>query len=209
MVRKLRAEQTRAAIVKAAAEMFDKYGYESASLRDIVEHAKVTKGAVYFHFETKEDLAHAVMELQHNSYSRSMADIDREGYPSLEILMRATFEMARQIGRCSLVRASLRLAMSGISLSRPLPDPVGHWMKDAAGRLGEAMREADVEAEVEVEGAARALVYFLVGSRVAGSVGRSVQEMVREVAEMWRFVIPALVPEVRRRRYLDLVAALE
>jgi len=209
MARQLRAEQTRATIVKAAAELFDEYGYESASLRDIVARANVTKGAVYFHFATKEDLAHAVMDLQHDAFSRSMVDVDRQGYSSLEILIRATFEMAQQIGRCPIARASLRLAMSGVSLSRPLRDPVSDWMKDAAGRLGDAMREADIDAEVEVEGATRALVYFLVGSRVVGSASKSVHEMGREVAEMWRFMIPALVPVVRRRRYLDLVAALE
>lgn len=209
MTRKLRAEQTRATIVKAAAELFDKHGYESASLRDIVTHANVTKGAVYFHFATKEDLAHAVMDTQHTSFSRSMADIDRSDYSSLEILIRATFEMARQMGRCSIARASLRLAMSGISLNRPLHDPVGDWMKNVAERLDDAMREGDIDAEVEVDGAARALVYFLVGSRVAGSASRPAHEMGREVAEMWRFMIQALVGEVRRRRYLDLVARLE
>jgi AcrR family transcriptional regulator len=209
MARKLRAEQTRTIIVKAAAELFDRYGYDSASLRDIVARAKVAKGAVYFHFPTKEDLAHAIMDLQHSSFSRAMADMDRKGYSSLEVLIRATFEMAQQIGRCPVARASLRLSINGVSLSRPSHDPVRDWMESAAGRLGAARREADIDAEVEVGGAARALVYFLVGSRAAGSASTPVQEMGREVADMWRFMIPALVPEARRRRYLDLVTALE
>ncbi|MFJ9153530.1 ScbR family autoregulator-binding transcription factor [Streptomyces sp. NPDC102270] len=209
MARKLRAEQTRATIVKAAAELFDRHGYESASLRDIVTRANVTKGAMYFHFATKEDLAHAVMDLQHNCLSRALADIDRSGYSSLEALIRGTFEMAGQTGRCSVARAGLRLAMSGVALSRPLPDPVDDWMENVAERLAAARREADLDADVEVESAARALVYFLVGSRAAGSASGSAHEMGREVAEMWRFMIRATVPEIHRRRYLELVAALE
>jgi AcrR family transcriptional regulator len=178
-------------------------------LRDIVARANVTKDAVYFHFATKEDLAHAVMDLQYKLFSRAMADMDRKGYPSLEVLIRAAIEMAQQIGRCPIARASLRLAMSQVPLSRPSHDPVREWMQSAAGRLEAAMREADVDAEVDVGGAARALVYFLVGSRAAGSVSTPVQEMGREVADMWRFVIPALVLQARRQRYPDLVAALE
>ncbi|WP_240499342.1 TetR family transcriptional regulator, partial [Streptomyces prasinus] len=64
MVRQVRAEQTRATIITAAADLIDRQGYESTSLSDIVDHAQVTKGALYFHFAAKEDLAHAILELQ-------------------------------------------------------------------------------------------------------------------------------------------------
>lgn len=64
MAKQDRAIRTRKAILEAAAAVFDERGYESAKLSDILALAQVTKGALYFHFDSKEDLAHAVLDAQ-------------------------------------------------------------------------------------------------------------------------------------------------
>ncbi|MFF0432049.1 ScbR family autoregulator-binding transcription factor [Streptomyces sp. NPDC004327] len=64
MAKQDRAIRTRKAILEAAAAVFDERGYESAKLSDILARAQVTKGALYFHFDSKEDLAHAVIDAQ-------------------------------------------------------------------------------------------------------------------------------------------------
>lgn len=82
MARQVRAEQTRATIITAAADLFDRQGYESTSLSDIVEHAHVTKGALYFHFAAKEDLAHAILELQSATCRKLARDTEVRGHTS-------------------------------------------------------------------------------------------------------------------------------
>ncbi|XIE78602.1 ScbR family autoregulator-binding transcription factor [Streptomyces sp. SBR177] len=64
MAKQDRAIRTRRAILEAAAAVFDERGYEAAKLSDILALAQVTKGALYFHFDSKEDLAHAVIDAQ-------------------------------------------------------------------------------------------------------------------------------------------------
>nr|BAA96295.1 BarZ [Streptomyces virginiae] len=49
-------------LVTAAAELFDRKGYVNATLGEITGAARVTKGALYFHFASKGELAHAVEE---------------------------------------------------------------------------------------------------------------------------------------------------
>ncbi|HEV3172557.1 MAG TPA: TetR family transcriptional regulator [Actinocrinis sp.] len=61
MARQERAERTREAIIHAAARVFEREGYEAAPLADITRSATVTKGALYFHFPSKRDLAYAVV----------------------------------------------------------------------------------------------------------------------------------------------------
>jgi TetR/AcrR family transcriptional regulator len=51
-----RAENTRAAVLGAAIELFSSLGYEGVSLRTIEVHAGVQRGAVAYHFGTKEAL---------------------------------------------------------------------------------------------------------------------------------------------------------
>lgn len=65
MVQPQRAAATRAQIVRGAAEMFDKSGFEGASLVEITEAAGMTKGALYFHFHSQEELARHIIAEQH------------------------------------------------------------------------------------------------------------------------------------------------
>jgi AcrR family transcriptional regulator len=48
--------ETREAILDVALELFNEQGYESTSLRQIAERLGVTKAALYYHFEKKEDI---------------------------------------------------------------------------------------------------------------------------------------------------------
>jgi AcrR family transcriptional regulator len=56
-----RRERTRTALVDAATEVFAKRGFNGASLDEIAETAGYTRGAIYKHFDGKEDLFYAVM----------------------------------------------------------------------------------------------------------------------------------------------------
>ncbi len=55
-----RTEATTSALVEAARELFARDGYEATSLAAVAARANVTKGAVYHHFEGKQQLFEAV-----------------------------------------------------------------------------------------------------------------------------------------------------
>ncbi len=55
---------TRKALVDSALSLFGEKGFHATSVQSIVDHANVTKGAFYHHFETKED----VLALIHDEY---------------------------------------------------------------------------------------------------------------------------------------------
>jgi AcrR family transcriptional regulator len=48
--------------LQSAAEIFDRKGYATASVREIVEHAGVTKPVLYYYFGSKEGLLLAILE---------------------------------------------------------------------------------------------------------------------------------------------------
>lgn len=64
MVRKTKedAEFTRHKIIHAAREVFLAKGVSKTSLEQIASHAGVTRGAVYWHFNNKAELFHAMRE---------------------------------------------------------------------------------------------------------------------------------------------------
>lgn len=209
MARQLRAEQTRATIITAAADLFDRQGYESTSLSDIVGHAQVTKGALYFHFAAKEDLAHAILELQARAAQQVVSDVEGRGYTSLEALMRATFAIARLAVEDPVPRAGLRLATADVTVRPPLRHPFTEWLEFATRKFSGAVKEADVHAETDVGVVAHSLVCFFIGTRVAGRSLEPVGRLPRRVAEMWHLMVRGLVPVHRRPRYLTLATQLE
>jgi len=56
------AERTRERLLQAAFREIYRSGFQSASLDTILEAAGVTKGALYYHFDSKEALGYAVVE---------------------------------------------------------------------------------------------------------------------------------------------------
>src|SRR5246500_3795600 len=55
-------QDTRARIQSVALELFAEQGYDKTSLREIAERLGVTKAALYYHFKSKEDILHSLVE---------------------------------------------------------------------------------------------------------------------------------------------------
>ncbi|HXB64850.1 MAG TPA: TetR/AcrR family transcriptional regulator [Solirubrobacteraceae bacterium] len=60
--RSARKAQTRAALLEAAADVYARRGFAGATLEEVAAEAGFTKGAVYAHFGSKENLLLALME---------------------------------------------------------------------------------------------------------------------------------------------------
>ncbi|WP_406199948.1 TetR/AcrR family transcriptional regulator [Kitasatospora sp. NBC_01560] len=53
---------TRARIIAVALELFSEQGYEQTALREIADRLGVTKAALYYHFKTKDDIVHGIVQ---------------------------------------------------------------------------------------------------------------------------------------------------
>ena len=89
---KVEAEKTRARIMASALSLFVKKGYERTTFTDIAARLKMTKGAVYWHFETKEALLVALVEEMLEKFRRRL----EEFLPKGELSFRAVADMMVQ-----------------------------------------------------------------------------------------------------------------
>lgn len=69
-------------IILSAESLFSQHGYESTSVNTIISKAKVSKGAFYHHFKTKEDLILAIVEFEHSKHKIIPVAQDKISSPS-------------------------------------------------------------------------------------------------------------------------------
>lgn len=64
MPRKYNPKQTLENIISVSAKLFSEKGYDKTSMQDIVDALGMSKGAIFHHFNSKEDIFNAVMQKQ-------------------------------------------------------------------------------------------------------------------------------------------------
>lgn len=101
--RERRLEHTRSLLVDAAEEVFGEKGFVAATLDDIAHAAGYTKGAIYKHFSTKEDLFLAVSDRYWRRYfvnfTEVMAPATQVGARELDEIAKRWSQLSRDRGR--------------------------------------------------------------------------------------------------------------
>lgn len=86
------AQRTRERILASALALFSKKGYEHTTFTDIAARLKLTKGAVYWHFDSKEKLLIELVRLALEKFRRQIEALT----PECELTFPAVAEMMVQ-----------------------------------------------------------------------------------------------------------------
>ena len=103
MPRKRQPTKTR--IVKAAWNLFYKYGYDRTTIEDIIAASKTSKGTFYHYFKGKEALLNSLSYLFDEKYEELYNTIDHglSSYDKLLLLNRELFSMIEESVDISLL----------------------------------------------------------------------------------------------------------
>jgi AcrR family transcriptional regulator len=111
------AEATRAALVDVARALFAERGFAAVSIEEIVQGARVTRGALYHHFEDKQALFRAVLEAVESEIAdrmRAAAKKEREPWAQLRAAGHAYLDacLERDVQRIVVLDAASVLGWS-------------------------------------------------------------------------------------------------
>ncbi|MFJ9946905.1 ScbR family autoregulator-binding transcription factor [Kitasatospora sp. NPDC091207] len=189
MARQARALATRQAVLLAAAEVFDERGYAAATMAEILERAGVTKGALYFHFHSKEELALAVIEGQ----AAWLATWQPTSDSPVQTLIDLGYAFAHALQDDPLVRGSIRLTIEHGSFTQPQIEAYQGW-SDVARELLERAREAgDLHPGLDVAAAAGVITGAVTGIQLSSQVLAGRQDLPRRMTDLWTLLLPGLV----------------
>lgn len=204
-----RAVLTRARVLTAAAEVFARTGFLAASMNDIVDQAGVTKGAVYFHFASKEALAVAVVEEQFQQWPGVVAAIAKHSPDELTAIVALTYEVGARFRDDVLVTAGIRLSFERGLVNADMPTPFVGWVGQLQTMFSRARRDGLLRPGVVPAPTARALVGSFFGVQHVSEILTPRQDLESRLDEFWKIFLvgiaaepdwPATQREVRRIR---------
>ncbi|MFI1016681.1 ScbR family autoregulator-binding transcription factor [Streptomyces sp. NPDC020965] len=194
-----RSETTRDALIQAAAAAFAERGYPETRLEDVVARLEVSKGALYFHFPTKEALAAAVIDTHYAPWPELLTRL-RPQYPdSLRLLLELSRQIVDSYQREAGMRAGMRL-MSEHTVGGPaLPRPLDCWLTTCTRLLSEAREQGNLLPGVDTGRTARLILAAFTGLSLAHIPGadRSDDDLAGEMTGLWLTLLPGLVPADR------------
>lgn len=194
MVRQVRAQVTRETIVAGAAAVFGRRGYGLASIADIASEARVTKGALYFHFPSKDELARAVIAEQHRRTMTASAEVIAEGRPGLETMILLSASLAHQLLTDRVVQAGIRLTTDVSSFDPPVTEPYEDWLRTAGALFRQASEEGDLRADLDPGMLASVVVPAYTGVQLLSETISHRADLLDRVRDLWIVLLPGIVP---------------
>ncbi|MFE2726980.1 ScbR family autoregulator-binding transcription factor [Kitasatospora sp. NPDC059327] len=181
-----RAVRTRGTILRAAAQVFDEYGFSGSSVNKIITQAGTTQGAMYFHFRSKEELAKAVMDEQ-------AADLELPAEPAgLRQLLDLNLYLADELRDNVLLRAGVTLAVEQGQLGLRDFRPYEMWAEQFCAELEEARKAGELLPDVDSAEFSQVLVGAYTGTQVMSHLRSNRADLPERIARLWWYLLPGI-----------------
>ncbi|MFI8962650.1 ScbR family autoregulator-binding transcription factor [Streptomyces sp. NPDC053493] len=192
-----RAAKTRRQLIRSAAQVFDRGGFAGSSIGQICALARVSQGALHFHFRNKHAVGEAVESTAAEILRCVVGPVPVWHPAPLQLLVDTSHALARRVARDPVLRAGF-----GLALDPAWPggaSPWQHWREWVRGVLRLARRQGTLASGVDLEGAVSAITAVTAGLDGLGR-GPARARSAPSMAPFWRLVLPQLATEAVRGR---------
>ncbi|MGE7389199.1 ScbR family autoregulator-binding transcription factor [Streptomyces sp. NPDC004126] len=186
MAEQVRAIRTRQAILSAAAKIFEERGYQASTISEILTVAGVTKGALYFHFQSKEDLALGVLNAQNQNLP--LPERPSKLQEIVDIVMLHTYRLQTD----PMVRAGVRLTMDQRAEGLDRSGPFRNWAVPVGERLDKAQLQGELLPHVHPAETADVIVGAYAGIQSMSQALTDYRDLVVRVSALLRHLLPSI-----------------
>ncbi|MEV6121877.1 ScbR family autoregulator-binding transcription factor [Streptomyces sp. SID8352] len=186
MARQERGIRSRHSILEAAADVFGERGYDAASTNEILSRAGLTRGALYYHFPSKEAIATALVEAQ----GEALTVPERRTW--LQSAIDLTLSFAHRLKTDTVLRASVRLTVEQSSFTSSARAPYDQAIRAMEDLLRRAERRGELLPGTDVAEVAATIVSAFTGLQVVSQAYSDRRDLPLRISAMWRLVLPGL-----------------
>lgn len=183
---------TRIEILRAAAELFARRGFTRTSIADITSGLGLTKGALYFHFESKTALALEIAQAYFDVWRPILESVQKDGTRGIAALQTISKAVAREYRDNPLIQAAVRLFSEADEIGADLPVPFVDWMNLVSKLLTEEIEDGGISSELDVEATAWFLVASFFGTQDISNQMSGRADIELRVEQMWVLVLDGL-----------------
>jgi len=195
MVRQARSEATRRRIITSAVELFNEIGYPAAGLGDIIERAEMTKGALYYHFDSKESLATAIIEEGSAHLVEAFRSITASSAPALEGIIHGVFVVADLLSTDQIARSATQLLRAFGEFNDAAARTYGGWVAEMTERTRQAIDEGDLRGDLDPQAVGETIVGSMLGAELLSNAATAGADVLQRVAGTWKVLLPAIVSQ--------------
>ena len=178
-----RTEKARESLLDSAARKLSRYGYANLVLDHVASEAGYTRGAVYHHFEDKEQLVLAVIAREDDAWDEQVGALTEHRSGPLDALLALARGHAAYVGR-----ERGRVVMTMRVEFGPREHPVGQAaelsFESLVDRCARLIAAARLRREVSAGPSARTLARALLGAIEGASaqLGRNSEDVAEDIA---------------------------
>jgi TetR/AcrR family transcriptional repressor of nem operon len=202
--RQPRAERTRTQILETAALAFAERGFDAVSLNELIRASGVTKGAFYFHFASKDELALATFRTK----QQELIALLRADGPSetagaedrIASLLRRRAQLLRDnpsLGCVARLGSELNVRSEPGSAYASFQDVA---LELIAGIVDHGRRTREFRADLDPEATARAIFAWILGLDTLSLLSSRGRDLASRSEEALALLLPALRARDRPRR---------
>lgn len=191
-----KAERTRQTIIEHAADLFNEKGIAGTSIDEVLQAAKVAKGCLYGHFQSKDELAYACVDYlllkQANRRNLAMAQCE-SAVEKLLVFIELNPDPVNKSyirGGCPILNFGVDADDTNEQIKERVKTAVTSIMKVLTDVIKDGMKAGEISSEISAEEFAVKLLTMVEGAtmmcRVMGSpmpMKMAIRAMKKELAE--------------------------
>lgn len=173
-----KGEATRQEIIRQAAPIFNRKGFDGAAMSDLMRATGLEKGGIYRHFDSKQQLAAEAFDYAWNKASSARLEGLEEIPNTVDRLkqMIRNFRDRRQglvAGGCPLLNTAIDSDNGNPVLRRKALRALDSWLSRLRGIVAEGHGRGEIRADVRAEDVAALIAGTLEGSLMLSRLERS------------------------------------
>jgi AcrR family transcriptional regulator len=189
MPQQQRAIDTRRNALIGAAVAIERHGYEGATIAQMVQESNITKGALYFHFPSKEAVAEAIIAEQSEWVSQRYG----AGDPPVQTIVDLSYAFVDALHSDPLMRASIRMTIDRAAPAESIVQGYSIWISVVSHLLDRGRAAGTLHADVEAGDCAYTITSAITGLQLTSEALCQRRDLADRVENFWRLLIPAIV----------------
>ena len=198
-----RAEATRRRILDSAVDLFSELGYGETGLADVLQRAGVSKGAFYYHFDSKEAVATAIIEEFRDKVELSARELFDPAAPEIGGVIRSTFDSAAMIASDKNARIGHELLQALSQISSVASQTYSRWTKQFVAVIARAVEPWTKDRGIDATELAEAVWVSILGSHLLSSALGD--DHFARLARSWKLAMQLLAPPDQIDTYVAMV----